>query len=115
VVDIAFNMGRGLQGNRLATHDTRDLAANDYVLAGNHTSDFALLTDYDLRTLHVAFDLSVDLQDTAADDLEPLSGDLEIIANDRLFAGCGSRCAEQSADRPTTVCRVRSKLFELGR
>jgi hypothetical protein len=61
---------------------TGDLAANDDVLAGHQASDLAFLSDYDLRSLHVAFDLSVDLQDTTADDLKPLSGDLEIVADD---------------------------------
>ena len=86
-MNIAFNMGRGLQGNRPAADNTGDLAANYYVLASNHAGDFASLANYDLRTLHVAFDLSVDLEDTPADDFKPLAGDLEIIADDRLLAG----------------------------
>ena len=51
-----------LERNVLRTNDARDFAANDDLLAGDHTSHLALLTDDDFHSLDVAFDLAVDLQ-----------------------------------------------------
>jgi hypothetical protein len=86
VMNVAFNMGRGLQANGLAADDAGDSAADDHVLRSDHTGDFALLSDDHLRALHVAFDFSIDLQEAATDNLEPLADNPEIIANDRFLA-----------------------------
>ena len=75
-----------LERNVLRTNDARDFAANDDLLAGDHTSHLALLTDDDFHSLDVAFDLAVDLQGSAADDLESLPHDLQIVADDRFVA-----------------------------
>ena len=60
-------------------------AAHHHLPAGHHARHLALFADDDLGRLHVALDLAVDLQHAAADDLQPLADDLEIVADHRLL------------------------------
>ena len=50
--------------------------------ARDHSRHLPLLADDDLSRLDIAFDLTVDLQDAPADDLQPLTDNLEVIADD---------------------------------
>jgi hypothetical protein len=50
-------------------NDTGDFAAYDDLLARDHTGHLALLTDDDLRRLHIALDLAIDLKGAAANYL----------------------------------------------
>ena len=50
------------------------------------------------RRLHIALDLAVDLQDAAADDLQPLADDIEIVADHRLLVGFCPGCTEGATD-----------------
>src|SRR5712692_9378089 len=78
MMDIAFNLGRGLQRDLLCANDARDFAADDYLFANHHTRHFAMLADDDFGALHVAHDLTVDLEDTLAGDLQVVADDFEI-------------------------------------
>jgi hypothetical protein len=49
--------------------------------ARDHTRHLAFLANDHLGRLYVTFDLAVDLQNTAADDLQTLADDLEIVAD----------------------------------
>ena len=75
-----------MESNVLRTNDARDFPADNNLLAGDHTGYLALLADDDFHRLDVALDLAVDLQGPAADDLEPLPHDLEVVADDGFFA-----------------------------
>ena len=85
MVDIAVHFRRGLQGNCLTADDAGDLAAHDNLAAGDHSRHLTFLAYDDLGSLDIAFDLTVDLQDTPADDLQPLTDDLEVVADDRFL------------------------------
>src|SRR5215813_1816811 len=63
VMDVPLHLRRGLECNRLSTDDTRDLAADDNLLACNHSCHSAVLTDNNFSRHHVTLDLSVDLKD----------------------------------------------------
>jgi hypothetical protein len=93
VMDVGFNVTGGLQGNRLSTDDARDSAAHDDLLARDHSRHLSFLTDDDLGCPNVTFNLTIDLQAAAANDLEPPANNLEIVAYDRLLA------ARRRADR----------------
>jgi hypothetical protein len=80
VMDVGFNVTGGLQGNRLSTDDARDSAAHDDLLARDHPRHLSFLTDNDLGRANVTFNLTIDLQAAAANDLEPLANNLEIVA-----------------------------------
>ena len=86
MVDIALDLGRGLQGDRFCANDARDFAAHHDLLTCNHAGDFATFTDDNLDGLHVAFDFTVNLKQTSPNDLEPLAHDLQIVADDRFVA-----------------------------
>src|ERR1700730_9094828 len=85
-MDIGFNVTGRLQGKRLSTDGSPARAAHDPLLACNHPRYLPLLTDDDLGRLNVTLNVAVDLQAAAANDLEPLANNLEIVANDRLLS-----------------------------
>jgi hypothetical protein len=113
VMDVGFDVTGGLQGNRLSTDDARDSAAHDDLLARDHSRHLSFLTDDDLGRANVTFNLTIDLQAAAANDLEPLANNLEIVAYDRLLA------ARRRADgrlRPVgsgRTCRARIERLRL--
>ena len=82
MVDITLDLRRGLEGNCLPADDARDHTADDHLLTCDHPRYFALLTDYNFSSHHVALDLAVYLKDAAADDLQPLTDDLEVVPDD---------------------------------
>jgi hypothetical protein len=86
MVDVAVNVRRSLQSDRLSADHARDLAAHDDLSTRDHSRDLPFLTDDHLGRLHVAFNLAVNLQNAATDDLQPLADDLEVIPNHRFLA-----------------------------
>jgi hypothetical protein len=66
MVDIAVNVRRGLQSDRLSADHARDLAAHDDLSTRDHSRHLSFLTDDYLGRLHVTFYLAVDLQNAAA-------------------------------------------------
>src|SRR5262245_26850355 len=84
-MNIAFDLGGALQGDRLGTDGSRDLAAYHHLLTGDQARYLALLADDHFGGLHVALDLTVDLQNAAADDAQPLADDTQIVADDRFI------------------------------
>lgn len=78
-MDIAVHVRRSLQGDRLATDGSRHSAADDDLLAGDHTGHLSFLADDHFRRLHIAFYFTVHLQHAAADDFQALTNDLEIV------------------------------------
>jgi len=82
MVDVTLDLRGGLEGDRLPTNDARHHTADDHLLTCDHPRYFALLTDYNFSSHHVALDLAVYLKDTAADDLQPLADDLEVVPDD---------------------------------
>jgi hypothetical protein len=82
VMNVPVDMRRGLEGNRLCTDDAGHGATHDDLAARDHSRHLPLLADDDLSRLDIAFDLTVDLQDAPADDLQPLTDNLEVIADD---------------------------------
>jgi hypothetical protein len=75
-----------LQGDGFATNDPRDCAADDYLLARDHSGHFALVTDYDFSGQYVTLNLPVDLKDTTTYDPQTLADDLEVVTDYRFFA-----------------------------
>jgi len=75
-----------LEGNVLSADDTRDRAAYDDLSARNHSRYLALLANDYLSSLNVAFNLAVDLQHAAADNLQSLANDPKIVPDHRLLA-----------------------------
>ena len=51
MVDIALDLGRGLEGDRFCANDARDFAAHHDLLTCNHVGDFASFTDDNLGML----------------------------------------------------------------
>src|SRR5262245_58071212 len=100
---ITLDMGRTLQGDFPTANNTRDRTANDHIHSSDHTCHLALLTDNHLRALNVPLDLSVDLQDTSAKNLESLPYNLEVVTNHRFVGCCGSIDAERSRDRSAAI------------
>jgi len=86
VVDVAVDLRRGLKGNGFSAYDARDSAANDHLLTRDHAGHPALLAHDNLGGLNVTLDLTIDLQNTTADDLQSLSNDFEVVPDDRFFA-----------------------------
>jgi hypothetical protein len=72
-----------LEGNRLSADDARD---HDDLSARDRSRHLSFLTYNCLGHLNVSFNLTIDLQHAAADDLQPLANDLEIVPNDRFLA-----------------------------
>jgi len=58
-------------------------------LARDHSRHSAFLTDNNFYGHHVTLNLTVDLKDSTANDLQPLAHDLEVVPDDRLLAGRG--------------------------
>src|SRR5262249_796742 len=85
MVDIAFNLRRSLEGDSLPADHAGDRATHDDLSTGDHSRHLPLLTDDHLCRLHIAFNLAVDLQDAAADNLQPLADDLEVVTNYRFL------------------------------
>jgi hypothetical protein len=86
MVDVAVNLRRGLEGDRLRADDARDRAAHDNLSTRDHPRYLAPLADDYFGRVNVAFDLTIHLQQAPADDPQSLANDLEVVANDRLFA-----------------------------
>src|SRR5215467_10210178 len=82
MVDITLDLRRGLEGDCLPTDDAGHCTSDDHLLTCDHSSYFALLTDYNFSGHHVALDLAVYLKDATADDLQPLADDLEVVPDD---------------------------------
>jgi len=85
MVDITLDLRRGLEGDCLPTDDARHRTADDHLLTCDHSRYFALLTDYNFSSHHVALDLAIYLKDATADDLQPLADDLEVVPDDGFF------------------------------
>ena len=96
VVDVALYVGRRLQRHRPGANGPRCRAAHDHALGGDGARHPPLLANDDLGAGDVAFEIAVDLQHAAANDLQALTGDFEIVADDG-FAGLG--CA-RTTQRP---------------
>jgi hypothetical protein len=88
-----------LQRNRLSTDDAGDLVAHDDLAARDHSRHLPYLADDDLGRLDIAFDLAVDLQDTPTDNFQPLTNDLEVVADNRFL---------------TTLRRTNGRLLTVG-
>jgi hypothetical protein len=86
MVDVTVNLRRGLESDSLRADDAGDSAAHDDLPARDHSRYLTLLADDDFGRVNVAFDLTIDLEEAPADDLQSLANDLEIVANDRLLA-----------------------------
>jgi hypothetical protein len=86
MVDVTLDLRRGLESNCFPTDDARDRTADDDLLAGDHSSHFAPLTDYNFSGHDVALDLAVYLKDATADDLQSLANDLEVVPDDGFLA-----------------------------
>jgi len=86
MVDVALNLRRSLQGDRLSADNAGDLATHDDLSTRDHSRHLSSLTDDHLGRLHVTFDLAVDLKHATTDDLEPVSDDLEVVSNHRFLA-----------------------------
>jgi hypothetical protein len=61
------------EGDRLSADHAGELAAHDGLSARDHSRDLSFLTDDYLGRLHITFNLAIDLQNAAADDLQPLA------------------------------------------
>ncbi len=61
MVDIAFDMARGLQQNPAAANGTEHMAADDALLGNDAAGDAGLLADHDVRAVNIALDLALDL------------------------------------------------------
>ncbi|HJY83886.1 MAG TPA: hypothetical protein VKK81_22710, partial [Candidatus Binatia bacterium] len=85
MVDITLDLRRGLECDCLPTDDARHRTADDHLLTCDHSRYFALLTDYNFSSHHVALDLAIYLKDATADDLQPLADDLEVVPDDGFF------------------------------
>src|ERR1700730_14261166 len=109
-MDIGFNVTGRLQGNRLSTDDAQDRAAHDHLLACDHPRYLPLLTDDDLGRLNVTLNVAVDLQAAAANDLEPLANNLEIVAYDRLLAARRRADGALLTVRPVSTGRTRLRF-----
>jgi hypothetical protein len=85
MVDVTLDLRGGLESNCFPTDDARHCAPDDHLLTRDHSSYFALLTDYNFSGHHVALDLAVYLKDATADYVQPLADDLEIVPDDRFL------------------------------
>jgi hypothetical protein len=56
-------------------------------LTRDHSRHSAFLADNNFYGHHVTFNLTIDLKDSTADNLQPLAHDLEVVPDDRLLAG----------------------------
>src|SRR5262245_51089613 len=56
-------------------------------MTGHHARDFAQLPDHDLCALDVALDFAVNLERSTTNDLEPLTYNLEVVADHRPLSG----------------------------
>jgi hypothetical protein len=54
-------------------------------LASDHSRHFALLADNNFYGHYVTLDLTIDLKDATADDLQSLAEDLEVVTDHRLL------------------------------
>ena len=90
MVDVAINLRRSLKGDRLSADNAGHPATHDDLSTRDHSRDLSFLTDDHLGRLHVTFDLAVDLEHAATDDLEPLSDDLEVVADHRFLGAFGA-------------------------
>ncbi len=65
MVDVALNVRRSLQSDRLSADHARDLAAHDDLATRDHSRHLSFLTDDYLGRLHVTFNLTVHLENAA--------------------------------------------------
>ena len=98
-MNVPVDVRRGLKGNRLCANDAGHGATHNDLAARDHSRHLPFLADDDLGRLDIAFDLTVDLQNAAADDLQPLPDDLEVVADDRFL---------------TTLRRTNGRLLTVG-
>jgi len=55
-------------------------------LARDHSRYFAFLADNNFYGHYVTLNLTIDLKDATADDLQSLADDLEVVTDHRLLA-----------------------------
>ena len=94
VVDIAFDMARGLQQHAAAANGAEHMAADDALLGNDAAGDAGLLADHDVRAVNVALDLALDLDLAFRHEV---AVDYEIGTDDRG----GGRTT-----RPERLCRL---------
>ena len=106
MIDIAFDLARGLQHDAAAVHRADDVAADDDFLSRNAACDSCAFTDDDVAALDVSLDNSVDLDLALADQI---AGDRKVGADDgdrpgRLWPGGPS---DTAAAETTALCWFR--------
>src|SRR6185436_13913367 len=79
MIDIAFDLARGLQHDAATVHRADDVTADDNLLSRNAAGDSGAFTDHDVATLDVSLDNSVDLDLALADQI---AGDRKVSADD---------------------------------
>src|SRR6516162_7449552 len=84
-MNVPVDVRRGLEGNRLSADDAGHGTTHNDLAARDHSRHLPFLADNDLGRLDIAFDLTVDLQHAPADDLQPLTDDPEVVADDRFL------------------------------
>ena len=102
---VAFDLRLGVQGDAFCANGAGYFAIDENLLPGDQARYFTLFADDDLGSLHVAFDLTVDLQNSAADDFQPLADDAEIVADDGFVRAIRGSCAMLNTAAVPGRCR----------
>src|SRR5262245_58134753 len=84
VLDVAFHVRRGHQGDDIAVDGAEDLAQHDHALADDSAFHLTPLTDHNLVAGHIAFELAIDLEPALADNFHAAACKLQVTADYHL-------------------------------
>src|SRR5262245_51010388 len=104
-MDVTLHAGRSLQGHGHSADGAGCPTAHDHALGGDCTRHPSLLADDDLSAGHITFEVAINLQDASADDLEALTGDPKVVADNGFSGLRGARATERTRAARTGVGR----------